>query len=188
MNLRPTIYTCVLLLAVATSAVAADARSTAPADTEGKPAAATADHWRQWGGPEGDFQLAERPLARTWGEEGPPALWSRPLGKGYSAIAADGGVLYTMYRVEDDEIAIALDATTGKTLWEYKYSAPTIEKHVVQFGKGPNASPLVLPDRIITMGYTGILHALDRKDGKSLWSHDLVKEFGAEVRCVAFNR
>ena len=181
MNLRHAMSTCALLLAVTTSAVAADTESTTPPVEDQSTADAAVDHWRQWGGPGGDFQLAARPLAQTWGDDGPPTAWSRPLGKGYSAIAADSGVLYTMYRVENDEIASALDATTGKTIWEHKYSAPTVEKHVVQFGKGPNASPLVLPDSIITLGYTGILHALDRKDGKALWTHDLVKEFGGEV-------
>lgn len=176
---RGTLAAVVLATALVPSSPAA---APMPAPEPAKESAtASAGAWRQWGGPGGDFQLTARSLSRSWGEGGPARLWTRPLGKGYSGITADGGVLYTMYRVGDEEIAIALDAASGATRWEHKYAAPTVEKHVVQFGKGPNASPLVLDDRIITLGYTGRLHALSRTDGKPLWSHDLVQEFGGEV-------
>src|SRR5262245_29711763 len=87
--------------------------------------------WRQWGGPNRNFVVEASGLADSWPEGGPPLLWNRPLGTGHSAILAEDGRLYTMYRVgngrtkggpfDAEESVVALDAATGKTLWEHKY-------------------------------------------------------------------
>lgn len=135
--------------------------------------------WRQWGGPSGDFHVPSTGLADKWPESGPKQLWSRPLGAGYSSIAAADGRLYTMYRNGDDEIIVALDASTGRSLWEYKYAAPVVGKYTRDFGLGPNASPLVLDDRIITIGFTGMMNCVSI-DGKPIWSHDLLTDFHGE--------
>lgn len=145
------------------------------------PALAAADGWPGWGGPRGDFQVEARPLADAWPVEGPPVLWSRPLGAGYSGVAARDGVLYTQYRDGDDELAVALDARDGGTVWEHRYPAPGRDGNATQFGTGPHATPLVLEDRVVTLGYTGQLQALSRKDGKLLWSHHLVDDLGGSV-------
>jgi outer membrane protein assembly factor BamB len=142
---------------------------------------APADSWRRWGGPRGDFKVSATGLADVWPAEGPPVLWDRPLGGGYSAIVVDAGSLYTMYRDGKDDVVIALDAIDGATAWEHRYTAPTYESQSVQFGKGPNATPLVLDDRLITLGYTGVLSCIERGTGDLLWSHDLIEDFGGDV-------
>ena len=55
--------------------------------------------WRQWGGPDRNFIVDARGLAESWREDGPPVLWSRPLGTGHSSILASDGKLFTLYRV-----------------------------------------------------------------------------------------
>jgi outer membrane protein assembly factor BamB len=137
--------------------------------------------WPRWGGPAGDFTVEVDGLADTWPVEGPPQLWSRPLGGGYSAIAADRGMLFTMYRDGDDDVAIALRADDGSEVWSHRYAAPTREANQTQFGSGPNATPLVLDDRVVTLGYTGWLHCLNRETGEVLWSHELIRDFNGEV-------
>jgi hypothetical protein len=44
-------------------------------------------------------------------------LWSRELGEGYG-VTVDGGVLYTMCGHGNQEVVLAADAASGKTLWE----------------------------------------------------------------------
>lgn len=138
--------------------------------------------WTQWGGPDRNFKVASGRLADKWPDDGPKRLWERELGAGYSAIVAAGDNLYTMYRDGDHDVVVALDAKSGKTNWEYKYASPTHEGQKLDFGKGPNATPLIAGDQIITVGFGGLMHCLSRSDGKLIWKHDLVKDFGGKIQ------
>jgi outer membrane protein assembly factor BamB len=144
-------------------------------------APATPEGWTQWGGPQRDFHAPSSGLAASWPESGPRKLWSRELGEGYSAILVEDGRLYTMYRKDPQEVVACLDAADGKTLWEFKYDAKTSDKHVHQFGDGPRATPLIAGDQLYAIGVAGQMHALNKKTGEKVWSHDLWKEFGGNV-------
>ncbi len=137
--------------------------------------------WPHWGGPERSFKTDSTGLLDSWPEGGPPRLWSRPLGEGYSAIVERGGVLYTLYRQEEREIVIALSAATGETQWEFGYDSPT-EGYRFDRGAGPHATPAIAGDRLFTVGSTTVLNALSRADGSRLWSHDLTADFDSSFR------
>src|SRR5687768_5422033 len=79
--------------------------------------------WPQWGGPRRNFMVDAKGLAPAWPENGPKRLWSRELGEGHSSIIADGSRLYTMFSRGDQEFVVALDAATGKTIWEKSNAA-----------------------------------------------------------------
>jgi len=128
--------------------------------------------WLQWGGPTRNFMSTSKGLAASWPASGPKQLWSRPLGQGHSSILVSGDTLYTMYSQGEQEVAIALAAKTGKTIWEHKYDAPTAGMNYKE-GLGPHSTPLLVGDRLFTVGAIGKFHALDKKTGKVLWSHDL---------------
>jgi outer membrane protein assembly factor BamB len=136
--------------------------------------------WLQWGGPQRNFVAKDGKVAATWPTEGPKKLWNRELGDGYGTILVDGGVLYTMYRVDQDEFTIALDAKTGKTIWEHKNPSPTTPL-MEEFGAGPSATPLVVGDRLYTIGTNMVFHCFNKKSGEVHWKHDLAEEFEAEV-------
>ena len=129
--------------------------------------------WTQWGGPHQDFKADSKGLADSWGEDGPKTIWTRELGDGYSAILAEGGRLYTMYRAGDQESVVCLDAKTGETVWEHKYDHSPAEGHITQFGEGPRSTPLISGNQIFTIGVAGRMHALDKKSGKVQWTLDL---------------
>lgn len=135
--------------------------------------------WPQWGGPTRNFQAAEAKIADKWPESGPKVLWKRELGPGYSSIVAGDGVLYTMYRDGENEVVVALDAATGETKWKHSYPAPLPEKFDANFGKGPNATPLLAGDRLLTVGVNGVLNCLDAKSGKVQWAVNLTTEYQA---------
>jgi outer membrane protein assembly factor BamB len=172
------------------------------------PASAGAQ-WPQWGGANRDFAADATGLAASWPEAGPTQLWARPLGAGYSSIIIADGRLYTMYRTGpgpraerlaaeadgppddsqriEDEVVVALDPKTGATIWESKYPTPIPEGMGTEHGKGPNSTPLFHQGRLYTLGVSGKLRALDAVTGKEVWSHDLVKEFGARVPGFGFS-
>jgi outer membrane protein assembly factor BamB len=147
--------------------------------------------WQQWGGPDRNFIVSASGLAETWPDGGPPILWSRPLGTGHSAIVSDGERLYTLYRAgngraragpwDAEEAVVALDAKTGKTIWEHKYPSAIQD---FSFGAGPHATPLIVGDRVFTIGTNKQFFAFDKRSGTILWSHDLVKEFNSPVLLI----
>ncbi len=140
--------------------------------------------WTQWGGPSRNFHSSSTGLADSWPAEGPPVIWTRPLGTGHSAIVVDDGRLFTMYRTgnarakvgpwKSEEVVAALDATTGATLWEHTYPS---RQEDFSFGAGPHATPLVVGDRVFSVGTNQQLFALDTRTGRVLWSHDFITEF-----------
>ncbi len=135
--------------------------------------------WMQYGGPGQNFHVEDVGIAAKWPDDGPRKTWVRKLGEGYSAILADAGRLYTMYRAGENEVVVCLDAADGKTVWEYAYKSSPVEGHLDEYGRGPNATPLLADSRLYTIGIAGDMHCLDLRDGHVLWSHDFVKEFGA---------
>ena len=143
--------------------------------------------WAQWGGPHRNFTSETKGLATNWPATGPRRIWQRALGEGYSAIAVERGMLFTMYRKGDNEVVIALDAATGKTVWEYSYAAPFTQEYDMSQGAGPHATPLVTGNFVFASGATGKLHCLDKKTGKVLWSHDLINEFHGTVRVNGYS-
>lgn len=144
--------------------------------------------WLQWGGPNRDFRSPATGLANRWPKDGPPKLWDRPLGDGFSAIVSDGDALYTAYSIRDkadplkgNEIVIALDAKTGKTLWEYKYDVPWTKDLQMEFGSGPYSTPLLVGDKLFSIGCTAKLFCLNKNTGKMIWSKDLHQEYKADL-------
>lgn len=139
-----------------------------------------AQGWPQWGGPHRNFMVEATGLAETWPPSGPKRLWSRALGDGHSSIVVDGDLLYTMYSNGDQEFVVALDRTTGKTIWEENHPAPTtgLILQVDAFNvRGPHSTPLVAGNLLITVGVLGKMQAFEKRTGKVVWSHDLWGEY-----------
>src|SRR6266545_6730714 len=108
--------------------------------------------WPQFGGPRRNFTSDAKGLASAWPGSGPKKIWSRALGEGYSGIAVDGPVLYTMYRRGEQEITLAADAASGKTIWEHTVPAPFRSGMKMENGPGPHATPLVTSDAVFSVG------------------------------------
>ncbi|HWL93262.1 MAG TPA: PQQ-binding-like beta-propeller repeat protein [Phycisphaerae bacterium] len=146
-----------------------------------------AAQWQQWGGPGRDFKIQSADLADKWPESGPKVLWSRDLGDGYACIVSDGKRLYTTYHVEDaekdvhDDVVVALNPADGTTVWEYRDPAPFEKGMLHDFGYGPRSTPLILGDRLYTVGATAMLTCLDTATGKKIWAVDLRKDHGATL-------
>lgn len=135
--------------------------------------------WTQWGGHNRNFSVEAGPLSPEWGEAGPPVVWSRPFGDGYSTILVEHDRLYSMRRDGEKNVIAALKADTGETLWETLWESPMAAGMALEFGPGPIASPLLSGPRIFGVGTMVKLHCLDKSSGKVLWWRDLHKEMKA---------
>ena len=174
MNFRRAAWATTACLILAAGAAA---QKRPPAKPQPAAAAApSAPEWPQWGGPNRNFKPPADGLADSWPEAGPRQLWSRVLGEGHSSILVDRGRLYTMYSSGDREAVIAVDAATGKTVWEHVYDAPR-KGLELEYGNGPHSTPLIVGNLIFAVGVTGKMYALDKQSGSVVWSHDLWGEF-----------
>src|SRR6185436_2893200 len=134
----------------------------APALAQNGAKTAAGTPWTQWGGPNRNFQTDAVGIKEQWPATGPKVMWKRPLGEGYSSPSVEAGILYTMYGRSGQEIVTAINAATGKTIWEH--STPTrFRSDFQEMGNGPYSTPLVVGDRVFTAGVTGRLQCLDKK-------------------------
>jgi outer membrane protein assembly factor BamB len=146
-----------------------------PAPKPTPPAAPSGIAWRQWGGPNRNFQTQATGLKDTWPATGPRVVWKRTLGEGYSSAAVEDGVLYTMYGKPREEVVLAANAETGATLWEHA-TPMTFQSDAPEMGNGPYSTPLIVGDRLFTTGVAGRLQCLEKKSGKPLWTQQLWEE------------
>lgn len=138
--------------------------------------------WPQWGGLQRDFVVSDAELTTAWPDAGPPSLWRRSLGAGYSALVLADGRLYAHHRDGENEVVSAFDAASGEPLWSFDYPAPPGPVRAREYGEGPNATPLLADGKLITLGYTGWVHAFDAVDGELLWRRDLEAEGARPLR------
>ncbi|MFQ5732938.1 MAG: PQQ-binding-like beta-propeller repeat protein, partial [Planctomycetaceae bacterium] len=135
----------------------------------------TGDDWPRFLGPSQFGISQETGLLKTWPENGPPMIWEKKVGSGYSAPSVRGNRLVLHQRVGDREVVECMRADTGKTIWEYKYGS----RYTDPFGynNGPRCSPLLTPDRCYTFGAEGKLLCLELKTGKKIWMRDCYADF-----------
>ena len=141
-----------------------------------------ADEWPGFGGPRADFTLPAAPLSLAWPDEsGPRVLWSAAVGGGHSQVVVGGGVAFLHHELEGGrDRVVAFDAATGTVRWMIDEDAPAHpDQESYGGGTGPHATPLLLGDTLIVLGYGGRLRGIDVGDGSVRWRTDLVKELEA---------
>jgi outer membrane protein assembly factor BamB len=133
---------------------------------------AAAQDWNQWRGSTRDGVVSGATLPKTW-PNAVRRVWRVDVGEGYSSPVVAGGRLFVHSRRDPEELVTALDLESGKQLWQQKYQAPFAKnQYAVQMAKGPNSTPLVIGDRVYTLGVTGVLSVWRVTDGSLVWRKD----------------
>src|SRR5258706_8101976 len=149
-------------------------------------AVSRAADWPQYHGPNGDSISTEK-VKLPWPAAGPKVVWKIPTLNGFSSFAVAGGQAFTQVNRDIDnvpwEICVALDAATGKEQWFAKTDIGNYEHGGDsgtpgnKGGDGPRSTPAFGDGKVYVLTQNLVLHSLDAQNGKSLWSHDLMKEF-----------
>ena len=175
----------------------------APAGAAAVPApaavrAAAAGEWPSLHGPAFDNTAPDVGLDWDWPPAGPPVLWKRPCGTGYSAPVVAGGRVVLLHRTGPDvgphaDAAAALgggeplevlqwfDLETGEPGRSAAVPA-AFESDYPGHSGAPYATPAVGgrdPDgrrRVYAHGASGVLRAVDFDTAEPLWSRDLAAE------------
>lgn len=137
--------------------------------------AANAQEWTQWRGPARDGSVSEKNTPAAW-PESLKRSWRVEVGEGYSSPVVAAGRVFVHGRRDPEEIVVGVNLADGKVLWQQKYQAVFKKnQYAVEMAKGPNSTPLVIGNRLYTLGVTGILNAWDTATGKQLWTRDFSK-------------
>jgi outer membrane protein assembly factor BamB len=140
-----------------------------------QPEAALDPGWPHLRGPTHDAVSPETGLADAWPTKGPPVLWMRELGPGYSALIAVGGRVYTQDQDLAGQSVLCLDADSGQTIWEYRVGWPYEPGGMYP---GPRSTPTWHDGRVYFTSPYGLAGCLGADDGRLLWSVDLKRQFG----------
>jgi outer membrane protein assembly factor BamB len=134
--------------------------------------AASAQDWSQWRGPARNGSVAEKDTPTAW-PESLRKVWRVEIGEGYASPVVANGVAFVHTRKDPEELVLAVNLKDGSVLWQQKYvSNFKKNQYAVQMAKGPNATPLVMGNRLFTLGVSAVLTAWDTKTGKQLWTKD----------------
>ena len=134
--------------------------------------AIVAQEWTQWRGPGRDGFVSEKNAPSAWPEKLERA-WRVEIGEGYSSPVVANGRAFVHGRRDPEEVVVAVNLADGKVVWEQKYQAVFKKnQYAVEMAKGPNSTPLIIGNRLFTLGVTGILNAWDTATGKLLWTKD----------------
>jgi outer membrane protein assembly factor BamB len=126
--------------------------------------------WPQYRGLDRNGISKEAGWLSTWPKEGPPILWKRGMGCGFSSVAVVGNRLYTEGTVGEKTRVWCLDAATGDELWHYDYELPVISrgKRLYSF-PGPTSTPTVEGNNVYVYSRGGQLFCFDAATGKVAW-------------------
>ena len=134
--------------------------------------------WPHWLGPNGDNIAPPsgpfEPDLSRWSE-----AWKANVGRGYSSVIVSGGRAYTLGHDEkSQETVTCLDAKSGDIVWTHAYKAELLPK---MHPGGPNASPTVDGDRVITLSKDGQVFCLAADSGKEIWKASLETTLGIKL-------
>lgn len=137
----------------------------------------TADDFPQFLGPNRDGKLPNTWFAYDWEKEKPVMLWKQPIGEGHSGFSTRNGFAVTMEQRGELEVTSCYRIETGELMWTYSVEA----RHETPLGRvGPRSTPTIFDGYVYSLGALGHLACLDGRNGKPIWTRDLLKEFNTD--------
>jgi outer membrane protein assembly factor BamB len=131
--------------------------------------------WPQWRGPLRNGLSSETGLLKQWPADGPKVTWTiSNLGEGYGSPAVKADRLYVHGTRAAQSSVFCLNRADGKTIWSV-WLGPTGPN---DRGNGPRGTPTLDGDRVYALTENGDLACLRERDGSTVWSKNILKEYG----------
>jgi outer membrane protein assembly factor BamB len=144
----------------------------------------------QWRGRNRDGEAGAFLQPRLW-PENLTRRWKVDVGEGYASPIVVGNIVYCFSRRAENEALAALDADSGRELWQTRYPAPYQPgSPAAAHGAGPKATPLFHRGKVYTLGISGIVSAFDASTGKLMWQKPAPPEhpfYGTAVSPIGDN-
>lgn len=129
----------------------------------------------QWRGVRRDGVYPDKELLKKWPEKGPAAVLTLTgLGEGFGSPAVTKDAIYCT-------------GMLGDTGYLFKFDLKGALKYKSAYGKewkvnypGVRSTPMIADGKVYLESGLGVVYCLNALDGKTLWSVDILKTFGAE--------
>lgn len=129
-----------------------------------------AGDWPRFLGPFGNATSPETGLADKWPASGPPRVWIKAVGTGYSAPSIVSNKLVLFHRLGDEEVIEALHPSNGTSIWKHAYPSKFVDPY--GYNNGPRCTPLLTNGFCYTFGAEGKLACVALDTGKLVWQLD----------------
>lgn len=134
-------------------------------------------------GPNRNNTASGEEIAKVWTEEGPAKVWEKKLGPGYGGASIFGDEVFILDRIKgESDVLRCLNLETGVEKWNYTYEATGELPY-----PGSRAVPTVDEDYVWCVGPHGHINCIDKKTHQSVWSHNLLEEYGGELQRWGFS-
>ncbi|MBK3517090.1 PQQ-binding-like beta-propeller repeat protein [Carboxylicivirga marina] len=139
--------------------------------------------WNQYLGSDRNAAVDGVAIAHNWTEKGPDKVWEFKLGQGYGGASVFNGEVFVLDRIIGEaDVLRCIDSSTGEEKWNYKYEA----KGELPY-PGSRAVPTVDENYVWCVGPHGHLKCIDKKTHQSVWSHNLLDEYGGKLQRWGFS-
>jgi outer membrane protein assembly factor BamB len=130
----------------------------------------------QWRGSDRNGIYNETGLLKKWPDAGPKLLWHfDELGEGFTSAAVTAKGVFITGMIKDKGNIFGFDLK-GKLLWKKEYGPEWTDSH-----NGVRSTPLVVKDHLYFVSAFGKVVCMNCSDGQTLWTVDMVKQYGAET-------
>ncbi|MBN2088259.1 PQQ-like beta-propeller repeat protein [candidate division KSB1 bacterium] len=130
----------------------------------------------QWRGPQRDGIYPEKNLLQEWPTGGPKLIWkTNILGEGHSSVAIVKDQIFTTGMASDSTGYVFAFDQKGNLRWKTAYGPEWKTSY-----PGARSTPTVVDNRVYIESGKGLVVCLDARNGKIIWTDDLLKKFNAE--------
>ena len=133
------------------------------------------EDWPRFLGQQEDGVSGETQLLQTWPATGPPLIWEKTVGTGYSAPSIRGNRLVLHHRIKNEDVIECMRADNGSSLWTFRY--PSDFTDPFGYNNGPRCTPLLTEEHCYTYGANGTLCCVELSTGKQVWIRQTLRDF-----------
>jgi outer membrane protein assembly factor BamB len=131
--------------------------------------------WPGWRGENRDGKVTGFKSPNVWPNQ-LTQVWQQKVGLGDASVSFVNGKLFLNVKQDVSEVALCLDAATGKTVWSTILNPAPEVIGGARTHPGPRSTPTIKNGKVYLIGAGGKLNCVDAKTGKMIWKNESFTE------------